>query len=103
MIGNEVSRIFFDASFIGRLRRVDRSCELLEFFALEENARCIVKADQYAKSPCNHHEPACDDLDELYSDEDAITASRQSKASFDFSRIAKDTADVKIFLWAYSQ
>jgi len=94
--------IFLGSCFVGRLKRIDSSCELLDFFALCVNATCVIKGDQYAKSPCNHFKVTCIDLDDIFSDEEAISTNVEAKnLRIDFSRISRDPSDIKTFLWAY--
>lgn len=102
MANDKFSFLYLDASFVSRLQQVDGSCELLEFFSLSENdANCVIKSDQYFQSPCNHFDSNCSDLDDLFSDEAAVNTFRKGKIKIDLSRIIKDPADVKAFLWAH--
>lgn len=94
--------MFIDACFVSNLKQLDSTCELLDFFGpCANDATCIIKMSQYNEAPCNHFNAECTDLDSIFSDEDAIIAARDAmKSGVDFSRIARDPADVKAFLWA---
>jgi len=94
--------LFLDSCFVNRLRRIDSSCELLDFFAPCVNAVCVIKEDQYIETPCNHFKATYIDLDDIFSDEAAMQANIEAKAlGIDFTHIYRDPSDVKAFLWAY--
>ena len=97
------SYVFLDACFVNNLRRVDSSCELIDFFGLCADATCVIKGNQYKESPCNHFQSSCKDLDNLLSDEDSLNLRKNAQAlAIDFTRVSRDPADIKIFLWGYS-
>ncbi len=102
MTCGDYSFLFLDACFIDRLKRIDKSCELLDLFGPCANAVCVIKKDQYIIAPCDDFIPDCIDLDDIFSDEDAIMAHREiRKIGIDFTRIARDPSDIKAFIWAY--
>ncbi len=96
------SYIFIDACFVSNLRQLDSTCELLNFFGpCADDATCVLKMSQYNEAPCNHFNAECSDLDNIFSDEDAIDATRNAiLPGVDLSRIVRDPADVKAFIWA---
>jgi len=95
--------VFLDSSFINRVSWVDNSCELLDLFELLSKSGSVVKKDQHATGRCNHYCPKCAWLDDVFTDEDALKANGEAiKLGIDFTLIAQDPADPKIFLWAYN-
>lgn len=94
--------VFLDACFISRLIQVDKTCGLIDFFGPCNNAKCIVKSNQYDQTPCNFFKCECDDLDKIFVDEEALQLKDGPETnSIDFSRIYRDPNDVKIFIWGY--
>jgi len=96
------SYIFLDACFISRLRQVDKTCGLIDFFGPCAGARCVIKMNQYRVTPCNNFVCECEDLDNMLSDEKSVIFQRQAEAlGIEFSKISRDPNDIKIFIWGY--
>lgn len=96
------SHIVLDASFVARMKRVDFSCELLEYMnECYQGECCVVERNQYDNSPCNDYDPPCKSLHDLISDEEIVEAALFSdKVHTDLYKIYKDPVDVKIFIWS---
>ena len=98
----KVDRILLDACFIARLRQLDPSCELIEFFGESiGGATCVIEDEQYGRAPCNHYNAPCEKLADIFSHETAMMEGKKAvQDGIDFTRITRDPADVVIFLWA---
>lgn len=98
------SHVVLDASFVSRMRRIDPSCELLEYTKESLNGECcVVEQNQYENSPCNHYNPPCTSLNDLISDEEIVESALFSdKIETDLYKIYRDPVDVKIFIWSIS-
>jgi len=103
-LNNNYSYLFFDASFLSQLYRIDKSCELIEYFKLFANdANCVVDEHQYEHSPCNSFETQFVFLNHLISDEEILEKAISSEnIDKDLEKIFRDPVDVKIFIWALS-
>lgn len=96
------SHVILDASFVNRMRRIDSSCELLEYLSeCLSGDCCVIEEIQYQNSPCNHYSPPCKLLNDLISDEEIVEiALFSNKISTDLSKIYRDPVDVKIFIYS---
>jgi len=96
------SHVVLDASFVSRMRRIDSSCELLEYLSESLNGECcVIEKNQYENSPCNHYSPPCKSLNDLISDEEIVEIALFSdKVTTDLYKIYRDPVDVKIFIWS---
>lgn len=97
-----IDYIVLDSSFIARLNRIDKTCELLEYFKFfGESVECVIEKYQYSQSPCNHFDPSFRFLKEFITDEEVIeNAILNQSLNQDLSKIYGDPVDVKIFIWA---
>ncbi|MBN1141165.1 MAG: hypothetical protein JXB25_05150 [Deltaproteobacteria bacterium] len=84
------------------MRRIDASCELLEYFCeCIDGECCVFEEIQYQNSPCNHYSPPGKYLNDLISDEEIVEIALFSdKVSSDLSKIYRDPVDVKIFIFS---
>ena len=99
---NNYSYILLDSCFISDVYRIDKSCRLLDCFDLLSDHGCIIEKGQYLQGNCNGYCPTCTWLDDIFSDEDTLKANLEAKKlGIDFTHVAKDPADPKMFLWAY--
>ncbi len=96
------SYIFFDTCFFARLYRIDRSCNLFEYFTfLDDDAKYVVDRSQFSKTYYTHTSMRLLFLDQLITDEELILKSWSfEKIDSDISQIFRDPVDVKIFIWA---
>ncbi len=99
--GNQ-TYVFLDACFISRLKQIDKTCALIDFFGPCMNSKGIVKMNQYNETPCNSYKCECEDLDSLFADEKALKLQKgPNTITIDFARICRDPNDIKIFIWGY--
>ena len=103
MTCNKCQYVYLDACFINRLRRIDASCELLDFFNEYAkdcfNSQCVIVKSQYEKSPCNHFQHSCKNLDDIISDEEILLLIN-GNTDIDYTCISRDPVDIKVFIWA---
>jgi len=102
LICNECRYVYLDVCFISRLRRIDASCELLDFFSEYAkdcfNSQCVIVKSQYEHSPCNHFQHNCKDINDIITDEEILLI--KDNTDIDYTTISRDPVDVKILLWA---
>jgi predicted nucleic acid-binding protein len=101
----DYTNVIFDASFINQLYRINKACDLLEFFQIFfDPAICIVDENQYKQAPCNHFNHTFTPLSESISDEELIKKAQSSPEinKIDLAKISRDPVDVNIFIFAYN-
>ena len=93
---------FLDACFVSQMKRIDDTCELIEYVSEITNAEsCVVDKQQYQKTRCKNYSPPCQMLGDLISDEKVIEfAHSSSKINDDLEKVYTDPVDAKIFVWA---
>ncbi|GAB6147021.1 hypothetical protein [Desulfocicer niacini] len=101
-MGNKTSKyILIDASFVGRMRQLDSTCNLIDYLGpCADEAICLI-TQQYQETPCNNYNPDCRRFESVFTDEDAIMEGMMANdLNKDLSKISRDPVDIKIFLWA---
>lgn len=66
------NKAILDASFLGRLSRIDTSCDLIDFVGNYLAGGCVLDNRQFRQSPCNEAQHECQYIEDLMSDEEIV-------------------------------
>lgn len=99
------NKVIVDACFVSKLRLIDETCGLIEYFSLL-GGECVLDYEQFTKSPCNHTEPECACIDDGIDNEDVIgffleyPGSRRLEDHYTMDGKRGDPHDLKILAYA---